>query len=133
MYFCTGSVQFSSVAQSCPTLRDPMDCSSPGSSVHGNSPGKNTGVGNHVLLQGNLPNPGIEPRSPAFQADSLSSEPPGKPQNYPSFRESSQPRNQTRVLHRRQFLYQLNYQGSPLASEPMLLTTIPCIASTDGS
>ena len=29
------SVQFSSVAQSCPTLSDPMDCSLPGSSVHG--------------------------------------------------------------------------------------------------
>ena len=28
---------------------------------------------------GNLPNPGIEPRSPAFQADALTSEPPGKP------------------------------------------------------
>ena len=25
----------SEVAQSCPTLRDPMDCSLPGSSVHG--------------------------------------------------------------------------------------------------
>ena len=34
-----------SVAQSCPTLCDPMDCSPPGSSVHGDSPGKNTGVG----------------------------------------------------------------------------------------
>ena len=30
-------------------------------------------------LQGNLPNPGIEPRSPALQADALTSEPPGKP------------------------------------------------------
>jgi len=30
---------------------------------------------------GNLPNPGIELRSPAFQEDSLPSEPPGKPQN----------------------------------------------------
>ena len=29
---------------------------------------------------GHLPNPGIEPRSPTFQADALSSEPPGKPQ-----------------------------------------------------
>ena len=29
---------------------------------------------------GDLPNPGIEPRSPAFQADTLTSEPPGKPQ-----------------------------------------------------
>ena len=38
-------------AQSCPTLCDPMDCSPPGSSVHGDSPGKNTGVGCHSLLQ----------------------------------------------------------------------------------
>ena len=36
----------------CPTLYDPTGCSPPGSSVHGNSPGKNTGVGCHVLLQG---------------------------------------------------------------------------------
>ena len=28
---------------------------------------------------GDLPNPGIEPRSPILQADALSSEPPGKP------------------------------------------------------
>ena len=28
---------------------------------------------------GDLPNPGMEPRSPALQADSLSAEPPGKP------------------------------------------------------
>ena len=40
------------VAQSCPTLCDPMDCSPPGSFVHGDSPGKNTGVGCHYLLQG---------------------------------------------------------------------------------
>ena len=33
------------VTQSCLTLCDPMDCSLPGSSVHGDSPGKNTGVG----------------------------------------------------------------------------------------
>ena len=43
-----------------------------------NSPGKNTGVGCHSLLQGDLPNPGIKPRSPALQADSLPSEPIGK-------------------------------------------------------
>ena len=36
--------------QSCLTLCDPMDCSLPGSSVHGDSPGKNTGVGCHALL-----------------------------------------------------------------------------------
>ena len=33
------------VAQSCPTLCDPMDCSLPGSSAHVDSPGKNNGVG----------------------------------------------------------------------------------------
>ena len=65
------------------TLWDPMDCSLPGSSVHGDSWGKNTGVGYHALLQEDLPNPGkipgIEPRSPVLQADSLPSEPPEKP------------------------------------------------------
>ena len=35
------------VAQSCPTFCDPMDCSPPGSSVHGIFPGKGTGVGCH--------------------------------------------------------------------------------------
>ena len=39
------------VAQSRPTLHDPMDCSPPGSSLHGDSPAKNTGVGCHALLQ----------------------------------------------------------------------------------
>ena len=37
--------------QPCPTLSDPMGCSPPGSSVHGDSLGKNTEVGCHVLLQ----------------------------------------------------------------------------------
>ena len=41
--------------------------------------GKNTRVDCHFLLQGNLPNLGIEPRSPALEADALTSEPPGKP------------------------------------------------------
>ena len=52
-----------SVTQSCQTLCDPTDCSLPGSSVHEDSPGKNTGVGNHFLLQGIFPtqvlNPGL--------------------------------------------------------------------------
>ena len=42
-----------------------------------NSPNKNTGVGSHSLLPGIFP--GIRTRSPALQADSLLSEPPGKP------------------------------------------------------
>ena len=44
------------VTQSCQTLcADPMNCSLPGSSVHGDSLGKSTGVGSHALLQGILP------------------------------------------------------------------------------
>ena len=38
--------------ESCPTLCNAMDCSPLGSSVHGDSPGKNTGLGCHALLQG---------------------------------------------------------------------------------
>ena len=38
--------------QSCPTLCDPVDSSLPGSSVHGDSPGKSTGVACHFLFQG---------------------------------------------------------------------------------
>ena len=53
------------VVQSCLSLCDPMDCSSPGSAVHGDSPGKNTGVGSHSPSPGDLPNPGIKPRSPS--------------------------------------------------------------------
>ena len=59
-----------------------MDCSPPSFSVHGDSPGKNTGVGCHALLQGikdrDLPYPGIKHRSPTLQVDFLPSEPPGK-------------------------------------------------------
>ena len=44
-----------SVAQLCPTLCDPMDCGLPGSSVHRDSPGEDTGVGCHALLQGIFP------------------------------------------------------------------------------
>ena len=64
-----------------PTLCNPMDCSPPGSSVHGDSPGKNTGVGCHVLLQGIFP---------------------------------TQELNRS-LLHCRQILYQLSYQGNPPA------------------
>ena len=38
-----------------------MDCSPPGSSVHGDSPGKNTGVGYHDLFQGIFPSQGSNP------------------------------------------------------------------------
>ena len=47
------------VSQLCPTLCDPLDCSPPGSSVNGDSPGKNTGVGGHALLWGIFPTQGL--------------------------------------------------------------------------
>ena len=48
------------VTQSCLTLCDPVDCSPPGSSVQ-DSPGKDTGVGFHVLLQRIFPTQGLNP------------------------------------------------------------------------
>ena len=51
------------VTQSCPTLCDSMDCSQPGS-VHGDSAGKNTGMGSNVLLQGIFPTHGLNPGLP---------------------------------------------------------------------
>ena len=49
------------VAQSCLTPCDSVDCNQPGSSVNGDSPGKNTGVVCHSLLQGFLPPQGSNP------------------------------------------------------------------------
>ena len=68
-----------SQAQLCPTLGDPMDSSLRGSSVHWDSPGKNTGVGSHFLLHGIF---------------------------------LTQEQNQG-LMHCRQILYQLSYQGTP--------------------
>ena len=48
-------------AQSCLTLCDPMDCILPGSSIHGDFLGKNTGVGCHFLLQGIFKTQGLNP------------------------------------------------------------------------
>ena len=63
------------IVQSCPTLCDPVDCSSPGSSVHG--------ISQATILEWvaipfsrDLPDPGIEPGLPTVQADSFLSEPP---------------------------------------------------------
>ena len=70
---------------------------------------------------GDLPNPGIEPRSLTLQADSLPSEPPGKPTNTGVGSLSilqgvflTRELNQG-LLHCRQILYQLSYQGSPFS------------------
>ena len=65
------------VAQSCLTLCDPVDYSPPGSLSMGFSR-QEYWSGLPFLSPGALPNPGIQPRSPALQADSLLSELPGK-------------------------------------------------------
>ena len=44
-----------------------------------NSLGQNAGVGSLFPSPGDLPNPGMEPRSPALQTDSLAAEPQGRP------------------------------------------------------
>ena len=55
------SMCVSLVSQSCLTLCNPMDSSLPGSSVHGDSPGKNPGVGSHSLLRRIFPTQGSNP------------------------------------------------------------------------
>ena len=97
------------VAQSCPTLCDPMDYIA------------------HGILQArilewvacpfsrDLSNPGIEPRSPTLQVDSLQAEPQGKPKNsgVGSLSLLQWVFLQWRLLHCRQILYQLSCEGSP--------------------
>ena len=50
---------------------DPMDCSTPGTSIRGISQAKNTGVGCHFLLQGIFPVPGSNTHLLHLQVDSL--------------------------------------------------------------
>ena len=68
----------------CLTLRDPTDCSPPGSSAHGICQArilvtKMARRGLPSPSPGDLPNPETEPVSPTLLADSLPPEPPGKP------------------------------------------------------
>ena len=82
------------------------------------SPGQNTGVVSLFPSPGDLSNPGIEPRSPTLQADSLPAEPEGKPKSTGvgslsliqcifRIQESNQCLPNCRWI-----LYQLSYQGS---------------------
>ena len=66
------------VAQLCPTLCDPMDCGPPAPLSMGILQARKL---EWVAFSspGELPNPGVEPRSSSLQADSLLSEPPEKP------------------------------------------------------
>ena len=83
-----------------------------------------------------LSNPGIKLRSLTLQADSLLSEPPGKPKNtgvgslsplqglFPS--QGLYPG----LVHRRQILYQLSYQGSPIMDLVMTKTILEVAKAT---
>ena len=89
-------------AQSCPTLCDPVDYSPPGSSVHGDSPAKNTGLGCHALLQGIFPTQGLNPdllqcRQILYWLSHQGSSRILEWVAYPFSKGSSPPRNWTRV------------------------------------
>ena len=129
-------------------LVHPLDCSTPGSSVHWIFLGKYTREKKKVKSlscvrlfvtpwavayqappsmgfsrqeywsglpfpsPGDLPNPGIEPQSPTFQADTLTSEPPGKVAISYSRRSNS---HLLCLLHYRQILYPAEPSGKPLS------------------
>ena len=128
-------------ARSWPILCGAMDCSPPGFTGHGifqarilewvayplpqatGSSSQESSIykefKKRIPSPEDLPNSGIEPRSSTWQADSLPSEPPGKPKNTGVGSLSllhqiflAQELNQG-LLHCRQILYQLSYQGSP--------------------
>ena len=69
------------VAKSHPALCHPMDCSPPGSSVH--FPRQEYWSGLPFPSPGHLPNPGMEPASPALAEGFFTAEPPGKPWHSP--------------------------------------------------
>ena len=115
--YCIPSHGCACVLPSCPTLYNPMDCSPPGCSVHGDFPDKNTGVGCHVLLeifptQGS--NPGlVHSRQILYPLSHQGS--PGILEwvAYPFSRDLLTQESNRGLLHGRQIIYQLNYQGSP--------------------
>ena len=99
--------------QLCPTLCGPMDIQSMAFSR------PEYWSGQSFLSPRNLPNTGIEPRSPALQADSLPAEPPGKTKNTGvgnlSLLQGIFPTQGSNLgLPRcRRILYQLSHKGSP--------------------
>ena len=108
----------SEVAQLCSTLCNSMDCSPPGSSVHGNLQTRMLGWVTMPPSRGSS-QPRDQTQVPTLQAYSLPTEPPGKPKNTGVGSLSlllgiflTQKSNRG-LLHCRQILYQLSYQGSP--------------------
>ena len=111
------------VAQSCPTLWDPIGCSplDPLSMTFSRQE-----YWSGFPSPGDPPNQGVEPRSPTLQADSFPSELPGKPKNTGVGSLSllqgiflTQESNQD-LLHCRRILYHLSYQGNLLTPKWLL-------------
>ena len=103
------------VTQSCPTLCDPTDCSPLGSSVDGDSLGRNTVVGCHALLQGTFPTKGSKAGLPQCRQILYHLSYQGSLRilqwvSDPFF--LTQKLNQG-LQHCTWILYQLSYQGSP--------------------
>ena len=108
------------VTQSCLTLCDPTDDSSPGSSVRGNSPGKNTGVCCHALPWEIFPTQGSNSGLSACRQILYCLRHQESPKNtgvgslsllQGTFLTQKSNRD---LLHCRRILYQLSYQGSPI-------------------
>ena len=80
MYFHTLVTQSEKEKWSRSVVSNSLSMDSPGSSIHGNFPGKNTGVGCHFLLQGifSLPELDIKPASPALAGGFFTTKPHGK-------------------------------------------------------
>ena len=80
--FCPAALKLNRVcARSCPALGDPIDCSRPGSSVHGIFRARI-----HFPTLGDFPDPRIEPVSPALAGEFSTTAPSGKPQEFISLK-----------------------------------------------
>ena len=119
------------VTQSCPTLCDPVDCNPPGSFVHGDSPGKNTGEGCHSLLQGIFPTQGSNSGLPHCKWILYHLSHQGSPQTpewvaYPFSRGPSRPRNQTEVSYITRELFTSRATRKALSLPPIPPTSPLC-------
>ena len=96
----------------------PVDCSPPSSFVHGDSPGKNTGVGGHALLQGIIPIQGSNPGLPHCRQILYQLNHQGTQEYWSGSLFLLQvifltKKSNRGLLHCRQNLNQLSYQGGP--------------------
>ena len=109
------------VSQSYLTLCGPMDCNLPGSSVHGDSPGKNTGVGCHAFLRESS-QPRDRNQGSCIAGRFFTSWTTKEAQEYWSELPILSSRDlpnlgiEQGLLHCRWVLYQLSYQGRPFLS-----------------